>query len=133
MRVFLDTNVLASGIATEQGLCAKIIQSIAEEHEFIIGEIILQELSRILPARFQLPPEKIEKAIALFREQKVIPIPKILPSISVRDPGDLLVLATASEAQADLLVTGAKDLLVIDKVGEMKIISPREFWNIIKA
>jgi len=42
-------------------------------------------------------------------------------------------LESALRAKADILVTGDKDLLVISKdVSQLKIISPRGFWELLK-
>ena len=43
MRVFLDTNVLVSAIAT-RGICADLLRSVAAERELIVGEVVLVEL-----------------------------------------------------------------------------------------
>ena len=47
MKVFLDANVLVSGIAT-CGLCVDVIRLVLAEHELIIGEVVLKEAERVL-------------------------------------------------------------------------------------
>ena len=47
MKVFLDTNVLVSGLAT-RGLCADVIRLVLAEHELIAGEVALKEVERVL-------------------------------------------------------------------------------------
>ena len=42
MRVFLDTNVLASAFGT-RGLCADVLRLIMAEHELITGEVVVEE------------------------------------------------------------------------------------------
>jgi len=44
-----------------------------------------------------------------------------------RDRDDDLILACADTADADYLVTGDKDLLVLERYGRSKILSPRDF------
>ena len=40
MRVFLDTNVLVSDLAT-RGLCADLYERLLTEHEIVIGEPVV--------------------------------------------------------------------------------------------
>jgi hypothetical protein len=46
VKVFLDTNVLASGFAT-RGLCADVIRPVLAEH-VVTGSVVLKELARII-------------------------------------------------------------------------------------
>ncbi len=56
MRVYLDTNVVVSAVAT-RGLCADVLQAIVAEHELVVGEAMLSELRRILAQKLGLPKE----------------------------------------------------------------------------
>ena len=50
--------------------------------------------------------------------------------VAVRDPKDEIVLATAIGGQADYLVTGDDDLLVLagdPRIGPLKVVTVREF------
>lgn len=56
------------------------------------------------------------------------------PKISVRDPKDTVILATAIQGHADYLVTGDKDLLVLSghkSIKPLKIVTPTEFIHLI--
>ena len=66
MRVFLDTNVLASATAT-RGLCADVFRSTTEFHELVISEHLLTELERTLRTKFKAPPDLIADALWLLR------------------------------------------------------------------
>lgn len=71
--------------------------------------------------------------ISFLRKFHVEPIPDTSSEEFVRDQDDRWVLESALRANADLLVTGDKDLLEIsDKINQLKIISPRGFWEMIK-
>jgi len=55
--------------------------------------------------------------------------PEILEALdqaTCRDPDDDWILATGLSAEADLIVTGDKDLLVIESFRGMSIIGPRQ-------
>ncbi|MDP3089519.1 MAG: putative toxin-antitoxin system toxin component, PIN family [Nitrospira sp.] len=132
MKVFLDTNVLVSGFAT-RGLCADVIRLVLAEHEFITGEVVLKELERVLKQKIALPTEQIQEILAFLETQTIQPQPKVPPSISVRDEEDEWVLASAVAAQADVLVTGDKDLLdIAAQVRDLVITDPRGFWTLAK-
>jgi len=47
-----------------------------------------------------------------------------------RDPKDNFLLNLAIDGKADFLVTGDKDLLVLDKIGDTRIITMREFLDL---
>jgi predicted nucleic acid-binding protein len=50
VRIFLDTNVLASAIAT-RGLCAELFEGIIADHELLISREVLRELERTLQGK----------------------------------------------------------------------------------
>jgi len=132
VKVFLDTNVLVSGFAT-RGLCADVIRLVLAEHELITGEVVLKELERVLKQKIALPTEQIQEILAFLETQTIQPKPKVPPSISVRDEDDEWVLASAMAAQADVLVTGDKDLLdIAAQVRDLAITDPRGFWTLVK-
>ncbi len=131
MRVFLDTNVLVSAFAT-RGLCADVVRHVLAEHTLVTGEIVLAELRRVLRTRLKLPGEQVDEIEAFLREQEVAPKPKEPAALEIRDPDDRWVLASAAEAGADILVTGDSDLLDIASESHMKIVSPREFWALLR-
>jgi putative PIN family toxin of toxin-antitoxin system len=128
LRVILDTNVLASGFAT-RGLCADLTRKVMAEHDFITSEYILEELIRTLRFKFHVPDQIIESTIILLRRFPVMPIAKNLQGLHVRDKKDIPVLASALECNADVLVTGDRDLLILRKHGSLQIMSPRGFWD----
>ena len=49
-----------------------------------------------------------------------------------RDPDDTIYLSAADIAKAEVLVSGDKDLLVLDSYKAVKIITPSEFISVIK-
>jgi len=53
--------------------------------------------------------------------------PVALSSPVSRDPDDDNILATAVAGNCDCIITGDKDLLVLEQFEDIKIFSPREF------
>jgi len=54
MRVFLDTNVLVSAVAT-RGLCADVLREVLVSHQLVISSPLLNELTNILHSKFGIP------------------------------------------------------------------------------
>ncbi|ARA94060.1 putative toxin-antitoxin system toxin component, PIN family [Rhodothermaceae bacterium RA] len=132
MRIFIDTNVLVSGFAT-RGLSADVVRLVLAEHDLVTGEGVLAELRRVLRDKMKVPAPRIEAVEALLRRYPVVPVPTTLPGVPIRDADDLLVLASAIAAGAEVLVTGDRDLLdVRDAVPAPRIITPRELWELLR-
>ncbi len=132
MRVFFDTNVLVSAF-TSGGICLNLVKRTIEDtqHNLLVGTVIIDELSRILTHRFNYPPQKLDRVIAFLIKYRAILMPKTKPPVSVRDPDDELVLASALETGADILVTGDKDLLILGDTAGIKIVDPRMLWEML--
>lgn len=129
MRVFLDTNVLVSAFAT-RGLSADVFRLVLAEHELIVGQIVLDELRRVLRKKIGLPESAVREALTTVEEHRVVPTAETDPGVEVADPPDARVLATALAAGADVLVTGDRDLRSVnDRVEELRILDPRGFWE----
>ena len=129
MRVFLDTNVLVSGFAT-RGLSADVVRLVMAKHTLITGEVIIEETRRVLQAKLGVPAGTVDDIERLLRRYHVEPAPDQPANIDIRDPDDAWVLASALQAEADVLVTGDADLLSIrDAVGALVIQTPRQFWE----
>ncbi|MEX0661529.1 MAG: putative toxin-antitoxin system toxin component, PIN family [Balneolaceae bacterium] len=132
MKIFTDTNVLVSAF-TARGLCADLLEVIIADHQLITGEFVLQELERVLITKLNVPQNKVSKTLLFLRKYYVEPIPDQPSTIKVRDKDDRWVLESALKAKADILVTGDKDLLVLSNdITQIKIISPRGFWEVLK-
>jgi putative PIN family toxin of toxin-antitoxin system len=99
------------------------------EHELVLGEVVLEELRRVLTKRFHMPVEQVRQLESYLRSYEVVPKPAELDPIRVRDEADRWVLATAHKAMADVLVTGDQDLLSVAAHARVRIITPRQFWE----
>ena len=131
MRVFLDTNVLVSAFAT-RGLCADLFRSVVAEHELVLGEVVLEEFRRVLTIRFRMSKEQVRQIEAYLRSHEIVPKPAERDPIKVRDEADRWVLASAHNARVDVLVTGDSDLLSVADQARVRIVNPREFWEMLR-
>jgi putative PIN family toxin of toxin-antitoxin system len=131
VRVCLDTNVLVAAIAT-RGLCADVLRTVIAEHELVVGEVILAELRRVLTTKFKVPADRVEAIEAIFAPFPILPKPSKPSDVPIGDPTDRWVLATALAGEAEVLVTGDDDLLTIEGSVPVRILSPREFWELLR-
>jgi len=132
VRVYPDTNVLVSAVAT-RGLCADLFQAILADHELLVGETVLAEFTRVLARKLHLAPSHVSEWVAFLRRQGELIPPGPLLRAKVRDPRDRPVLAEAVAGHADVLVTGDRDLLVLTAVAPVQILSPRAFWELLRT
>ena len=132
MRVFLDTNVLASAAAT-RGLCADVLREVLTSHELFTSAQVLNELTRVLDTKFGVAQELIDEFIALMRQDTVLAEPGQLPTVEIQDQDDLPILSAAISAGAEVFVTGDKEILDLGRIEKLIILSPRQFWEKLKA
>ena len=126
MRVVLDSNVLVAAFATP-GLCHEILEVALMEDEVFVSKFILKEVERILIDRIKVPRVQVLKNISFLKKIATIVLPTSVDVPALRDEDDLAIIGTAVAAQADVLVSGDKDLLVLKKVCGIPVLSPREF------
>ena len=131
MRVFLDTNVLASAVAT-RGICADVLQVTLGEHELVVGEQVLLELHRVLVKKFRVPVEVADEVGEFLRREAEV-IDEAPPvEVAIRDADDRRVMAQAVAGGAEVLVTGDRDFLDLKSAAPLQILSPRGFWDLLR-
>ena len=128
MKIFLDTNVLASGIAT-RGLCSELLESVIHDHELLTCQPVLRELERVLTEKLRLPGAVVAGFLALLKAEGTVVESRKNPSIPIKEADDIPILACAIAGKADVFVTGDKELLDLRKLEDLAIVSPRELWN----
>ena len=128
MKVFLDTNVLASSIAT-RGLCSELLESVIHDHELLTCQPVLRELERVLTEKLRLPEAVVAGFLSLLKAEATVVESRKIPSIPIKDADDIRILACAVVGKADVFVTGDKELLDLRKIEDLTVVSPRELWN----
>jgi putative PIN family toxin of toxin-antitoxin system len=132
LRVFLDTNVLVSDFAS-RGLCAELFEVVLLQHELILGRSVLRELEKALQEKLKLPvPDSA--AIGIFvADQATQLVESSRPVSAAVDEDDAVVLGDAIAGHAEVFVTGDATVLALGQVGELRIVSPRAFWEVLQA
>jgi predicted nucleic acid-binding protein len=71
--------------------------------------------------------------IEVIKQDSQLSTPSPLLNVNIRDKDDLLILSSALNGGADLFITGDKELLGLQNIRNMGIVSPRMFWERLKA
>ena len=130
MRIVLDANVIIAAFAA-RGLCESVLELCLISHDLLLSEALLTEIRRNLHRKIKLPTHTVEQIEHVLRENGTLLVPELIPANACRDPGDAHVLGLAVAGQAECLVTGDDDLLVLKRFRQCQIISPREFSILI--
>jgi putative PIN family toxin of toxin-antitoxin system len=130
--VCFDTNVLVSAVAT-RGLCADIVNAALAEHQLIVGETVLMELRQVLRRKLRLPIAAVDEMEAFLRLHATVIASAPVLEMPGLDENDRAVLAEAVTGKADVLVTGDQDLLELASKAPIKVLSPRGFWELLRA
>jgi len=126
LRIVIDTNVLISAFIG-RGSSHKVLEYSIRNHQLVGSQIILSELREKLVGKFKFTPETADEAIDLLQLRIEIVEPKPLPTPICRDTDDDNVLATALSGNCELIIAGDKDLLVLERVNNVNIVSPAAF------
>jgi putative PIN family toxin of toxin-antitoxin system len=139
VKVFLDSNVIISGLISDRGAPRVILDILSLELPFIVGvtgRYNIIEIERNLKRKM---PRILPFYKKLFSKLNLIIVP--IPSLKeikryaghIADK-DIPVLVSAIKAEADFLITGDKkdfDRLKIKGSYPLKIVSPAEFIDVI--
>lgn len=132
MRLVLDTNVLIAALIT-RGDCADLLEHCVANHSLVTSEFILGELREHLVGKFKFAASEADEAVALLQSQMTRVMPAELPHSVCRDMSDEQIIGTAIAGNAQCIVTGDKDLLVLQRYAAIEIVSPTDFADFEKA
>jgi putative PIN family toxin of toxin-antitoxin system len=130
MKIVLDADVVVAAFAS-RGLCESIFELCLSEHEIILCVDLLEEIVRNLQLKIGLPALVADGIKALLQDHGIVLNPVPLPADTCRHPDDLKILGLAIAYPADFVVTGDKDLLVLQNYEGIPILSPRSFSQIV--
>lgn len=126
MRVLLDTNVLVSAVLFGD-LPRRLLDAALQGRLVLVtGVELLDEFEDVLRDRFGFTRSAARLVRAETEAVADLVDPGDVPAVS-RDPDDDVVLATAVAGAVEAVVTGDKDLLVLDAHQGVPILAPRQF------
>ena len=139
LRAVLDSSVLVSGFLTQGGATATLLGR-HRQGAFILccSPWIVEETERALRRprnlnRYRYQPEDVRQFLdGLAGSAQFFPDAPEVPAVT-RDPSDDQVIASALAARAEYLVTGDQDMLVLTEYRGIRIVTPRQFLDLLHA
>lgn len=132
MRIVLDTNVIVAAFAA-RGLCAEVFEICISDHTIVFSEHILLEVERNLTKKIRVPDTVVQDIIGYMRKNGDIVEPHEMDDSICRDKDDIKIIGTALKGKAQFIITGDDDLLTLKTIGDIRIITPRRFWEILRT
>ncbi len=138
LRVVVDTNLFISGLIIKSGHPHDLLSHWRKQSFVLLtSEQQRDELIDVLTRpkiveNYPLSKKEIAAILFLIDTTSIRVEPKGKLPVEVRDPKDEKILAVALSGNAGYLVTGDKDLLVLNgasKLGNLKILTVREFLD----
>lgn len=136
MRVVLDTNVVVSALVWG-GVPYLLLQAAVDgDIELCTSLVLLAELREVLArghlaSRLAKKHASVDEAIALYGELAITVSPLAVPRVVPNDADDDHVIAAALAANAQLIVSGDKHLLDMERYQSIRIVRPRAAARLI--
>lgn len=114
MRAVIDTSVWVSAILNPAGPPAQVLEALEDDRfSLVTSEPLLAELAEVinrprLVRRYNLRPEKTSAVLRVLRDSELT---EVTGAVRVcRDPDDDMVIETAINGRADMIVSRDDDL-----------------------
>jgi len=128
MRVLVDTNILVSAALKQGSLPNLALYQASQRCVLLKSEATEAQFVEVIARPYLAPiirPEAREWLTQLMRSAVLV---SIIERITVcRDPTDDKFLELAVNGHADLILTGDKDLLVLNPFRGIRIVAPASF------
>ncbi len=128
-RFVLDTNILISALLVKNSTPFKVIKIVETIGVTLYSSETLQEINQVLKRKkfdkYLTSEEKQEFIVKLVKKSELVKIQEVIDVC--RDSKDNKFLEVAVSGQADFIITGDKDLLVLNPFRNIGIITVNEF------
>ena len=128
-RIVADTNLLVSRLLLPQSLPAQAVRKAVDEGQLLVSDATLGELADVLSrAKFD-PYVSLEDRQDFIRVLNRVAERIIVtaPIKACRDPKDDKFLELALNGEANMILTGDRDLLALHPFRGVDILSPRDY------
>jgi putative PIN family toxin of toxin-antitoxin system len=128
MRVVVDTNVLVSAALKAGSLPAIAVNLVGQYHQLLKSRATEQQLSGVLTRPYLaalIAPAAHERIAELLAKAEPVMITERI--VACRDPTDDKFLELAVSGNADLILSGDKDLLTLHPLRGIPIVTPAAF------
>ena len=138
MRVVVDTNVLVRALIKPHGTVGPVLLRLRHgDYTLLYAQSLLEELVDVINRprirdKYKLTDEDIETVVSLIllRGEAVTPVERIT---ACRDPKDDKFLEVAVAGKADVIVSGDRDMLVLEQVGDIPILPPSALLEMLET
>ncbi len=93
---------------------------------------LVAELEQVLRRKLKLPRSLVSEVLGFLKQEQHFYEAGSLPAVKIKDRNDVKILFSAQEGEADVFVTGDKELVALGKVEDLRILTPRAFWELLK-
>ena len=137
MRAVLDTNLLVSYLLTHRPPIATLIDDLLAKDGFVMvtAPELLAELDRVLTypklQRYYTDEERTRFVALVMALGEVVDLLETIPRICC-DPDDDRLIACAVVGEADVIVSGDNDLLALERVGDIPILTAAQFLAMLE-
>ncbi len=126
-----DTNILFSATGWRGNPFQCVERARIGEIRVVTCPELVEELAEKLELRLRFSPEQVAETLADYLGfLRVVQIPKVLNAVP-RDPEDNMVLECAIEGQAQYVVSGDNDLLVLKVFRGIQIVRASDFLKVL--
>jgi len=129
VRVVFDTNVLVSALLFENSTPAQAFFAALKRGKVLLSAPLAEEINRIIYRpkfdRYLTDEQRADFITALVESSVLVEIKETITAC--RDPKDNMVLELAVSGQAEVIVTGDEDLLILNPFEEIAILNPKDF------
>jgi putative PIN family toxin of toxin-antitoxin system len=128
MKIVLDSNIFVSSFYWV-GNPRKVFDRITNGFdELYVTDEILKEISTVMSSeKFNTNRQEIEEYIEIIESYSIKLFPQNKVEEVSRDKGDDKILQCGLEGNVDFIITGDKDLLVLNEYKNIKIIKPKDY------
>lgn len=134
-RYVFDSNVVVSAVLFHQGKPAQAVDAALGEGEILVSEEIVKELNDVLSRekfeRYASEEDRARFLQSLLREAKLIEVVETIQEC--RDPKDNKYLEAAVSGDAECIISGDDDLLVLHPFRGIPILRAREFLDRLRG
>ena len=129
--VVFDMNILFSATGWRGRPFECVGKALAGEIAVVTCPELMEELAEKLEGKLGFSSEQAAETLADYLSHaRLVSIPHKLKAVS-RDPKDNMVLECAVEGQADFIVSGDQDLLVLKDYRGIRIVTAVEFLELL--
>ena|SRR3989338_332593 len=131
IKAVLDTNIIISSIFWEGNPHEIVRKGIIGDYQLVMSAEILDEVANKLRTKFKFPEENIQELVDILLTHCHIIEPSNKFDI-VRDKNDNKIIECAYDGKANCIVTGDSDLLDLKEFKSIRILSAKEFLNMLR-